>query len=66
MEGLSWFVGENDYAPEIILPSTPVMYFRVRDFGLRHRYFLTYMYDDELANNSMYTTTYSTKVQDGF
>ena len=63
MESLNWVVGENDYVSEITLPFTPNYFFKVQDFYLKTSYDVTYMYNNEVTNESLYSATYSTKVQ---
>ena len=63
MESHSLFVGENRHPPEIILPFTPAIYHKLQQFNMRENYNVTYMYEDELSSDTLYSATYSTKVQ---
>ena len=63
VEGHIWFVGGNGYLAEITLPFIPAIYHKLQEFNMRKVYNVTYMYDNKLSSDTLYSATYSTKVQ---
>ena len=62
MEPCKWFVGSGGYKPEVVLPFTRKLFFKVHFYELQEAYDITYMYKNEARDDTLYSSTYGNEV----